>query len=297
VFEKYIYDARIAEALGCANKAFIVEYMIWSVQSKEHSKFEHAVKDGKQYMWDTYDDWQKRMPWLALRTIRTYLMQLRDIGLVEADQLSSNPKDRTTYYRVNMEKYCSLRGSIVTGHVAESARHNVTGHVAESARLNVAGHVAKSATCMWQNLPHVPITNTLTNTHKKNSPHKKCIPSDLHLAKRWLDFVRIKTPKGKFNEMKFAESIMRMRTRFSLAPEAIEKMFKWIQDDKFWSGLSPSPSGLLRKSPSDPDITKLEQVMKQMASGPKSKSERVMESILKTEVDIEPDYDPLRLTQ
>lgn len=287
MFEKYIYDAGLANALKCPNKAFMVEYMIWSIESKQGRKFEHAVKDGKHYMWDSQKDWQARLPWVQERTIRKYLNELRAIGLVEAEHLALLARDRTLYYRVNMEKYKELR----SGKQIPLIRQKVPHASGKKCRMQPA----KSAACNRQKVPDVLITNTHTKTHTK-TPHKKCIPFDLTMAKRWLDYNKVKSPNGKFNELKFAEAIMKMRTRFSMAERNIEEMLTWIQQDDFWGKISPSPVGLLRKSPSEPDLTKLEQVLKQIMGRKKSKSERVMESIIKNEREVDPDYNPLRLT-
>lgn len=286
MFEKNVYDAALAAALNCPNKAYMIEYMIWSIESKQGRQYEMGVKDDKQYMWDSQKEWHDRIPWAHIRTIRRYIAELRDIGLVETACLSENPRDRTLFYRVNMDKYNELRANQTS-----PMRTNCPHASGQKNRI----HADKLSSSMRTKEPHVPSTNTHTNTHT-NTPHKKCVPFDHDMAKRWLDYNRLKSPNGRFNELKFSEAIMRMRTKFSMAEKDIGDMLTWIQQDDFWGKLSPSPVGLLRKSPSEPDLTKLEQVLKQISGRKKSKSERVMDSILKNESEVDPDYNPLRLT-
>ena len=75
-FEKYQFDPKIAEAVGCPNKAFIIEFILWSVEHKEALDAEskkdiyHLYHNDRWYMYDTYDTydtWKERIPWLGFK--------------------------------------------------------------------------------------------------------------------------------------------------------------------------------------------------------------------------------------
>jgi hypothetical protein len=275
MFEIYQFKPAIALALNSSDKAFIVEFIRWSVLYKAEKPEQYSAVEGKFYTWDTQDAWQIRMPWLSTKTIWRHMKALRDMGLIEAEPLSPDRHDRTLSYTINFEMY----GQIVNMHLVKMSKSDL-----------VKMSISSSSEC----------PNLHTNTHTKTltktlSPHKDLTPFDSVMAKRWLDYNRVKAPNGRFNELKFAEAMMKMRTKFQMSEQDIEGLLNWIQNDDFYNKISPSPVGLLRKSPSDPDLTKLEVVIKQIVGRKKSKSERVMDSILKTEGDIEPDYNPLRL--
>ena len=278
----------LAKALKCPNKAMIIQHMVWSIKDKEGKPFyEKYQRDGEYYMWNTHDEWHQLMPWLGHSTIRKHLAELKNDGWIFTCNLSETPTDRTIYYTVDMVKYTSALDIFGFTMCSDLA--------VPSARIEHM-HLLESSSSICSNLADVLITKNHTKNHTKNIPHKKCIPFDFDIAKRWLDYNKIKSPKGKFNENKFAEAIMRMRTRISYSEQYIESLFKWMLQDHFYSKLSPSPAGLLKPSPSNPDLTKLEVMAIHYEGRKKSKSERVMDSILKNESEVEPDYNPLRLT-
>ena len=178
-----------------------------------------------------------------------------------------------------MAKYYELREQIEQMHPA----------------LNASSDVAKDAPLMRRNAPLVH-TNTLTKTLTKKDTdtlHKKCIWFDEQMGGAWLNFAKAQSPAGRFNKNKFAEAIMRMRTKFSMTEDQIAYMLTWIKSDQFWAKIAISPASLLKPSKSNPDITKLEQVIISIKSRKKSKSERVMDSILRTETEV--GYNPLEL--
>jgi len=80
MFKKHQYIPAIAKELKNSDKAFMIEYMVWSVKEKrlKPDYYKDCFKDGLFYMWDTYKVWHQRMPWLGESTIRKYIAQLRD---------------------------------------------------------------------------------------------------------------------------------------------------------------------------------------------------------------------------
>ena len=271
---------KLAKALGNSDKALIVEIIAYSERTKIQ-KGTYTPHQSRFYMWETLNGWHKKLSWLSKKTVQRYLNDLRELGWIYADSLG-NGGDKTLYYAVNLAWYtAALEGDTKSIPV-----------------------VKKSFSCSQSDLlirSECPNASILTKIHTKihtKSPHKDCIPFDLSMAKRWLDYCKIKSPNGKFNELKFAEAIMRYRTKFSLTEQMIEDLLTWIQQDDFWNKLSPSPVGLLRKSPSEPDLTKLEQVIKQIMGRKKTQSEKVFETAQKiaAEIDLDsPAADFLRL--
>src|SRR5689334_14701291 len=109
MFKKYQFDPAIASAIGCSDKAFIVEYISWSIADKgKHkpptNKYSECFFDGDWYMWDTHATWQERMPWLAERTIRKYMAELKEEGWIKTAYLSTDKIDRTLYYTLDLRK-------------------------------------------------------------------------------------------------------------------------------------------------------------------------------------------------
>ena len=282
MFEIHHYNRSIAIELKSPDKAFMVEFIKWSIEYKKDQEDQKPQADGRYYTWDTYQTWQNRMPWLSLRSIASYLKDIRDSGLVKAAHLSQNQFDRTLFYTINYESYrkmCEM-------HLADFASSDN----AEFAQSNV------------QDLPVLltkTLTNTLTKTHTRRviELHKNCIPFDEEIAAQWLDHAKSITPNGRYNKIGFANAIMKIRTKQSMSEDQIRYLLNFIKADDFWKTRATSPEALFKKSKADSALTKLDQVVKAIMGRKKTKSERVMESILRTEASVmADDYDPLRLT-
>ena len=104
-------------------------------------------------------------------------------------------------------------------------------------------------------------------------------PEDRAIAQNWLDWSLEQTPKGKYNLEKFQESICKMRVNFDLTSTHIEQLFQYIKDDEFWKNNAISPSSLLKPSKREPEITKLEQVIRGLKGRKKTQDEKLQESL------------------
>lgn len=90
-----------AVRLGSADKAAILEFVRWSCHYKE-SEEEPNLKyhmDGHWWMQDSFAAWQKRMPWLSLRTLKSYFNELYDAGYLDKRTVgkSSGGRDANFY--------------------------------------------------------------------------------------------------------------------------------------------------------------------------------------------------------
>ena len=283
MFERHHYNRSIAIELKSADKAFMVEFIKFSVEYKAEKPEQYEPHtDGRHYTWDTQDAWHNRLRWLSHRTIQNHLRDIRESGLVHAEQLSPDNRDRTLYYTINDECYYKME-QMHNAEFASSTTQNLRS-------LNT------------QNLRDVPsnnLTKNLTkNTRRRaNELHKSCVPFDETMANEWMTWAKTMSPNGRFNLTAFANAIMKMRTKFELSEQQITFMLEWIKADDFWAKNAISPASLLKPSPSDPSVSKLDRVISSIKARKKSKSERVMESILRTESEVLPDdYNPLRLT-
>lgn len=85
---------------------------------------------------------------------------------------------------------------------------------------------------------------------------------DNQMAQKWLEFALEQQPKAKYNLDKFKLTICKFRIERDFSEEGVEELLKFIKGDyKFWRQNAISPVPLLNPSNSDPDITKLDQVI------------------------------------
>jgi hypothetical protein len=62
-----------------------------------------VVKDGRKWIYNTYEKWHKNFPFWSHETIRKIFKSLRDQGLIDVRQLSDDTRDKTNYYTINLE--------------------------------------------------------------------------------------------------------------------------------------------------------------------------------------------------
>ena len=270
----------LAVALKSADKALIIESVIWSIADKKNKKFyDHCHHEGRWYMWDTYEQWHQKMPWLAQSTIRKYIASLRKDGWLLTANLAKDPRDRTLFYTVDQTKI----DEAYMAFFAKSMCSTVADEAAQSEHISTATGVAAEASIGVADLLPINLTKNQTKTLTRKSSYTDF---DYGMAKLWHNYAKSISPNGRFVEIKFAEAIMKMRTKFSMTEDQIEYMLKWIKDDEFWCNKAISPASLLKASKAMPEITKLEQIILAITARKKTKSEKVMESILATEAEV-----------
>ena len=64
--------------------------------------------DGKKWVYNTYNDWQKQFPWWSLSTIKRSLSKLKKMGLISTGNYNQLPQDRTIWYTINFDKINEL---------------------------------------------------------------------------------------------------------------------------------------------------------------------------------------------
>jgi hypothetical protein len=248
-----MFDRRVASALKCPNKAFIVEFVKWSCEQKEQRAKEHpheptVTKDGQFYMWDTFDAWHARMPWLSIRTIKTYVADLRQKGWIKAEHLSSNKSDRTLYYAINTDMYAECRNCTIDVSAQPDDRI-CTIDSAETAPSDDA-EIALSSS-----------PNTLTKIHTKSPPpsekpapskQKRYEPEDKQLAAEWHEYATFEMPwhdaPASWSIHKFAQEIAKVKRVMKISHNGLEELLAFVRQDDFWSKNALSPASLLNRS-------------------------------------------------
>jgi len=71
---------------------------------------------------------------------------------------------------------------------------------------------------------------------------------DMNLGTKWHDYATAKMPSGKFDLIKFAEAISKIKRTIDLSDDEMDYLFNWIIEDEFWQNVAISPCGLLNRS-------------------------------------------------
>lgn len=67
------------------------------------SKGYGKVFEGVRYIYNTYDQWCKELPWLTEWDFRKVVFKLRELELIKFEQLGDYGRDRTGYYTINYD--------------------------------------------------------------------------------------------------------------------------------------------------------------------------------------------------
>jgi hypothetical protein len=87
----------LAVRIGLCEAMLIQQIHYWSQRVR-------PLDDGYCWIYNTVKEWQKQFPFWSENTIFRHLQNLRESGVLIAEQKSPNSFDKTMYYRINYEK-------------------------------------------------------------------------------------------------------------------------------------------------------------------------------------------------
>lgn len=93
--------AGLAERIGL-NEAIILQQLHYWMKKKRH------IIEGKSWVYNTYEEWQKQFPFWSVTTIRRTLKGLEQQRLLLTDNFSVMAFDRTKWYTIDYEVMESL---------------------------------------------------------------------------------------------------------------------------------------------------------------------------------------------
>jgi len=91
----------LAKTIGL-NEAIVLQQMQYWINISKH---EH---DGKKWVYNSYPEWQKQFPWWCERTIKSIILNLEKMGVVESANYNTMKIDRTKWYTINKDKLDEL---------------------------------------------------------------------------------------------------------------------------------------------------------------------------------------------
>ncbi|CAG9606568.1 hypothetical protein [Pseudoneobacillus rhizosphaerae] len=62
------------------------------------------VKEGKKWIYCSYKDWQKEVPFWSESTIKRAIKSLEDLGILISANWNESKLDKTKWYRINYER-------------------------------------------------------------------------------------------------------------------------------------------------------------------------------------------------
>lgn len=108
----------LAVAVGLNEALFIQQVHYWLDTSKH-------VHEERRWIYNSYEEWQKQLPFWSVSTIRRIVANLEEQGVLLVGHFSSNKLDRTKWYTINYDAIDSLVPSAETDR--PSAQNEQTG--------------------------------------------------------------------------------------------------------------------------------------------------------------------------
>jgi len=92
----------LAKEIGVGEAAIVQQIHYWLDQRINKNK-----RDGRLWVYNTYEDWQKQFPWMSIPTLKRKIQRLEALGLVVSCNYNDN-LSRTKWYTLNYEQIDSL---------------------------------------------------------------------------------------------------------------------------------------------------------------------------------------------
>lgn len=101
----------LAEKIGL-NEAIVVQQVHYWIDMYRNSKDEKVkekhFRDGKWWIYNTYDEWHKQFPFWSVITIKRTFISLKKMKLIQTGEYNSKKYDRTKWYTIDYEILESL---------------------------------------------------------------------------------------------------------------------------------------------------------------------------------------------
>ena len=231
----------LAEAIGL-NESLVLQQIHWLL-SRSKKKI-----SGKYWVFNTYEEWRdKHFRFFSLSTVRRTIKNLEDLGLITSTTEFNKMKvDKTKWYTINYEELDNLQ-------IATNKNDSPSAQNEQSNSSKWTDVSAQNEQTNNQEIPQETPTKDTSSSGKNFQPRtkaKKNVFSDDDLkAAEWI-FHLIRKLNPSFKEPKFeswANDIRLMRERDNRTHKDICELFKWANQDKFWSVNILSPSKLRDK--------------------------------------------------
>ncbi|MEH6990059.1 conserved phage C-terminal domain-containing protein [Cytobacillus firmus] len=99
----------LAEKVGLNEAVLIQQIHYWLVKSRH-------VKEGRKWIYNTYKDWKKQMPFWSHATIGRTIRSLEEMGFLMSANFNASKMDKTKWYTIDYEKIAELEASLGIEH-------------------------------------------------------------------------------------------------------------------------------------------------------------------------------------
>jgi hypothetical protein len=95
----------LAVIIGGWEAAILQQIHYWL---KINEQTDRNYINGFHWTFNTYESWQRQLPWLSVETIKRCILKLEKMGLLVSDNFNSLKVDKTKWYRIDHERLEAL---------------------------------------------------------------------------------------------------------------------------------------------------------------------------------------------
>nr|DAN62354.1 MAG TPA: replication protein O [Caudoviricetes sp.] len=231
----------LAESIGL-NESLVLQQIHWLL-SRSKKKI-----SGKYWVFNTYEEWRdKHFRFFSLSTVRRTIKNLEDLGLITSTTEFNKMKvDKTKWYTINYEELDNLQ--ITTNKNDSPSAQNEQSSCSKWADESVQNEQTNN-----QEIPQETPTKDISSSEKNFQTEQRAkkysfSPDDMRAAEWIFELIKKLNPNVKAKNLnEWADCVRLMRERDGHTHKDICELFKWANQDPFWSLNILSPKKLREK--------------------------------------------------
>ncbi len=229
------------------NHAILLQQMHYWLRGSKH---EH---DGHTWVYNSYAEWQKQLPWLTVRGVRKVIGDLERDGYIVSGTFNRMAFDKTKWYRIDYAAVCGIEQTMC---------HEVSDDGPEMADDVSSGDTSEVA---QSDTPIPETTQETTNTHSASAQKGRDRLSE-RFDRFWSVYPRKKAKgdaRARWSKIKPSEELTE---RMIAAVEAQCRSTEWQEDNgkyipypatwlnqERWEDEDSVPTGVRRNGPPTDD--------------------------------------------
>jgi uncharacterized phage protein (TIGR02220 family) len=179
------------------------------------AKSKHYI-EGKNWVYNTYEDWQEQFPFWSISTIKRTFHSLEKLGIVVSDNWNTLKLDKTKWYTINYEQLVDIEQRC-----EPSSAQSEPSEVSEPTPLQFSLNQA------------IPESTSEITTEKKTIPYAAII-----------QYLNEKTGKSFKPDSRKSKDLIQARFKEGFTLEDFKKVMdlksaEWQQDSRFSKFLRP----------------------------------------------------------
>ncbi|RFU61092.1 conserved phage C-terminal domain-containing protein [Peribacillus glennii] len=178
--------------------------------------------EGKKWVYNTYQEWNRQLPFWSLNTVKRTVRALEDMGYLISNRFNYSKMDQTKWYTINYEKLAGLEKGLAEAHSGPSQVHH---DVLSDEKRDAQGLSVGQA---------IPEITTETTTEKK----------DILPVREIIEYLNQKTNAAYKPTTRKNQEFIRARFREGFTLEDFKKVIdlkasEWLNDPHWSKFLRP----------------------------------------------------------